>query len=59
MENLEIVLTDPIDTFMDENEREKVMTIYHNDPLLGGHCGRKKLYAKLRTKFFWKNLVLV
>lgn len=32
------------------------MKIYHNDPILGDHCGRKKLYAKIRTKYFWKNI---
>ena len=30
------------------------MTIF--DPLLGGRCGRSKLCAKLRTKYFWKNM---
>lgn len=32
------------------------MTIYHCDPIAGGHCDMKKLYAKLRTKYYWKNM---
>ena len=50
------MLTDPIVTVTDTNEKQKLMNVYHNDPLIGGHCGRRKLYAKLRTKYFWKNM---
>ena len=32
------------------------MEIYHNDPILRGHCGQKKLYAKLKTKYYWKKM---
>lgn len=29
---------------------------YHEDPLFGGHMGQKKIYEKLRAKFYWKNM---
>lgn len=32
------------------------MQIYHNDPLLEGHCGQKKLYTSIRTKYFWRKM---
>ena len=54
--NIEIILTDPVETVLDKNRKGELMNVYHNDRLLGGHCGRRKLYAKLRTKYFWKNM---
>lgn len=56
LNEIQIMLTNPIERIFGKEEKEKLMTIYHNDPLLGGHCGRHKLYAKLRTKYFWKNM---
>lgn len=53
---LEIMLVDAIEIINDEEERRKILEIYHNDPIVGGHCGRKRLYAKVRTKFYWKNM---
>lgn len=32
------------------------MTSFHNDPVFGGHFGQKKLYAKLRSNFYWKGM---
>lgn len=34
----------------------KLIEKYHNDELYGGHHGQKKVYAKLRQNFFWKNM---
>ncbi|XP_067620910.1 retrovirus-related Pol polyprotein from transposon 412 isoform X12 [Eurosta solidaginis] len=56
LKSLEIILTDPVETVTDEDTKLKLMKIYHNDPISGGHCGMKRLYAKLRTKFYWKNM---
>ena len=32
------------------------MEIYHNDPILGEHCGQKRLYAKVKAKYYWKKM---
>lgn len=56
LKSLEIILTDPIAIVKTEDEKQKLMQIYHNDPLIGGHCGQKKLYAKIRTKYYWKKM---
>lgn len=53
---LEIMLVDPIGIVHDEEERRKILEVYHNDRIVGGHCGRKRLYAKLRTKYYSKNM---
>ncbi|XP_036340243.1 uncharacterized protein LOC118749545 [Rhagoletis pomonella] len=56
LKSLQIILTDPVETITEDDKKLKLMTIYHNDPISGGHCGNKKLYAKLRTKYYWKNM---
>ena len=41
-----------------ENDKEKseLLKRYHYDPLYGGHIGQKRLYAKLRENYYWKNM---
>lgn len=56
LKTLEIMLVDPIETIIDEDKKRKLLEIYHNDPITGGHCGRKRVYAKLRTKYYWRNM---
>lgn len=56
LKSLEIILTEPVETVTDNDKKQQLMTIYHTDPLSGGHCGTKKLYAKIRTKYHWKNM---
>ena len=36
--------------------RTELLTIFHDDPILGGHVGQKRMYAKLRTHYYWKNM---
>ncbi|XP_067622234.1 retrovirus-related Pol polyprotein from transposon 412 isoform X2 [Eurosta solidaginis] len=56
LKSLQIILTDSVETVTETEQKQKLMTIYHEDPLLGGHCGTKRLYSKLRTKYYWKNM---
>ncbi|XP_067633073.1 retrovirus-related Pol polyprotein from transposon 412 isoform X3 [Eurosta solidaginis] len=56
LKHLEIVLTEPVETVTDEDKKQQLITIYHTDPILGGHFGSKKVYAKLRTKYYWKGM---
>lgn len=41
-----------------KNRDEKLALIqkYHDDPLIGGHCGQKKLLKKLRVNYRWKGM---
>lgn len=34
----------------------EILEKYHNDPLFGGHMGTKKLYQKIRIRYYWKNM---
>lgn len=56
LEDLQIVLISSPTQITDENERLQLINRFHNDPIFGGHCGQKKLYAKLRRYYYWKNM---
>lgn len=56
LKSFKIILVDPIKTVVEEAEKTKLLETYHKDPIIGGHCGRKRLYAKLRTRYYWKNM---
>lgn len=38
-------------------ERQKLIEQFHNEPIYGGHCGQKQLYANLRNKYYWPKMV--
>lgn len=56
LNNLKIYLTGAVKRVNEEVEKQQILETYHSDPLYGGHCGQKKLYAKLRSNFYWKNM---
>lgn len=33
-----------------------LLRTYHNNPIFGGHTGQRRLYSKLRSEYFWKNM---
>lgn len=37
-------------------ERKNLLHKFHCDEIYGGHCGQKKLYAKLKDHFYWRNM---
>lgn len=54
LKTLTISIIKPPKPISDASERQKLLEKFHNDPLFGGHPGQKRLYAKLRDKFYWK-----
>ena len=54
LKKLSIALTPMIVTIYDETEKNELLKIYHDDPILGGHPGSKRLLDKLRLKYYWK-----
>lgn len=50
-----IIIPEP-KVIKNDNEKTELLQRYHCDPLYGGHIGQKKLYAKLREHFYWKNM---
>lgn len=40
----------------DEKMKANILNKFHYDPIFGGHTGQKKLYAKIRERYYWKNI---
>lgn len=56
LSNLMIILVTPPKLITNEEEKLSLIHKFHTDPLIGGHCGQKRLYAKLRSYYYWKNM---
>lgn len=51
-----VVITNAVKRVTSNEEKEALLAKFHNDQLMGGHCGRNRLYAKLRSQYFWKGI---
>ncbi|RYX80263.1 transposase, partial [bacterium] len=56
LKNLKISLVPAVITIENDDKKREIMTKYHNDPIIGGHVGQKKLYEKIRSHFYWLNM---
>lgn len=56
LKTLRIELIRPVIHVKDEKEKERILKEYHYDRIRGGHCGRNRLYAKLRSQFYWRKM---
>lgn len=54
--NVRIAICNPIKTISEKKEKAEILKIFHNDPLLGGHAGTKRMLSKLKTYFTWKGI---
>lgn len=54
LKKLQIILINPPITVKNKDEKLDILKNFHSDPLYGGHCGQKKMYANIRSKYFWK-----
>lgn len=53
---LTIFLLKPTEHVFDDADKYEIIKRFHMDPLVGGHCGQKKLYAQIRSLYYWKNM---
>lgn len=53
---LQISIIPTAEVILDENKKAEILIKYHNDRIFGGHLGKKKLYEKLRAKYYWKGM---
>lgn len=51
-----IHLTPQIKNVTSEAEKLEIMQRFHDDKMLGGRTGQKKLLNKIKTQYTWKNL---
>lgn len=56
LKNVQIALIHPVTRIDDPNEQLKLIGEYHSDRIRGGHCGQKRLYARLRNQFYWRGM---
>lgn len=56
VKKIKIAMTPRLTTIYNNEEKIELINKYHNDPVLGGHCGTKRLYNKLRSKYYWKHM---
>lgn len=56
LKNTEIMLVRRLPTTNSTEEIKNILEKYHDEELYGGHCGQKRLYAKLRTLFYWPKM---
>lgn len=56
LHNLKILLTKPIQIITGKEKQQALIAEFHENPIFGGHCGQKRLLAKLKAYYFWKNM---
>lgn len=56
LKHLQIAIITPPQNVLTVEEKNNLLQRYHNDPISGGHIGQKRLYAKLRSGYYWKNM---
>jgi hypothetical protein len=52
LKSLKILLTKPIEKIYEATKKQELITKFHRDPILGGHCGKKRLLTKLRSYYY-------
>jgi len=56
LNQLKIIITTPVVKIDNDEERLAILQKYHDNLIEGGHCGQRRLYAKIRSRYYWKNL---
>ncbi len=56
LKNKCIIITRAQKVITNEKEIDKIIKIYHDDPISGGHCGLKRTTAKIKGSYYFKNM---
>ena len=56
LKKLEIALTPKLEYITSAEEKLQIIKTCHDNPILGGHPGKKRLLDKIKTKYFWKKM---
>lgn len=57
LHSIRILISNNAKLIDNEEEKTSIMRQMHEDPIDGGHCGQRRLYAKIRTKYFWNYML--
>lgn len=56
LKRLCIAIIKPANKIEDKREQRQIMETFHSHPILGGHRGKRRLLAKIRSNSYWKNM---
>lgn len=56
LKDIQIELIHYPKTITDDREKLEIIQKFHDDPIMGGHCGFDRLLAKIKTHYFWKKM---
>lgn len=56
LNRLIIIIKETPITIVDEEKKLEIMAKYHDNPILGGHIGRNRLFFKIKSRYTWKNM---
>lgn len=56
LNNIKIILCNKPKLITNAKDKQALIEKYHSDPLLGGHCGQKRLLKKLKSNYHWKRM---
>lgn len=57
LSKLSIIISNPTEIINNDDEKIRIIKQMHDDPIDGGHCGQRRLYNKIRTRYFWKYML--
>lgn len=56
LKNVKIAIVTKPKIVITQEEKADLLELYHKNPIFGGHTGQKRMYNKLRSLYFWKNM---
>lgn len=56
LKSVYITIIPAVKLITNNQEKYDLVKKFHYDPIFGGHCGSKRLLAKLKSLYFWKGM---
>lgn len=56
IKDLIIIIRETPKIINNNDEKREIIKQFHENPIIGGHAGRNRLFFKIRAKYRWKNM---
>lgn len=56
LDDASIIIINPLIFVSDQNERNKLLDLYHNNATFGGHVGKQRMHAKINQQYTWPHM---
>ena len=53
---LSVAVIPPVTIVDSVEEKQRLLELFHNDPLYGGHCGVNRLFCKIKSQYHWRGM---